>query len=136
MGTQGLEQLLLADLEPGEEAEPDGGDPAHRTHSGQQAAPGAGQSLGHHQLGTLRPGERADRGRGDCRGGLQAWSEGTSLRPAHARERTRCGLSKRQYGNLENVDSHARVCPLLRRSGNQRDRNTAQGSNYTPAVEQ
>lgn len=58
MGTQGLEQLLLVEMEPGEEAEPSCGDPTQRARSGQQGAPGEGQSLGHHQLGTLRLGER------------------------------------------------------------------------------
>ena len=81
LGTQGLEQLLLMEMEPGEEVEPNCRDPAQRTCSGQQGVPGEGQNLGHHQLGTLRLGERADRGRRHCRVGLQVWSEDTSLSP-------------------------------------------------------
>ena len=122
LGTQGLEQLLLMEMEPGEEVEPNCRDPAQRTCSGQQGVPGEGQNLGHHQLGTLRLGERADRGRRHCRVGLQVWSEDTSLSPAHVLEGTWHGLSECQYPNLENMDSHAHVCPLSGRSGNQRDR--------------
>ena len=85
---------------PGEEVQPSYWDPAHSTHSGQQGAPGDGQSLGHGQLGpgswgALRVGERAERGLGwawrtvgpcvwwrrNCRAGIQVRSRDPRSEP-------------------------------------------------------
>lgn len=45
-----------------------------------------------------------------------------SLSPAHVLEGTWRGPSGCRYPHLEDMDSHAHVCPLSGRSGNQRDR--------------
>lgn len=58
MGTQGLEQLLLVEMSQERRRSPAAGTQPKGPRSGQQGAPGEGQSLGHHQLGTLRLGER------------------------------------------------------------------------------